>query len=816
MENEKLENLIKKYELTNINENTLKIIRFFDEFNLLTLQENEKLINNNAIEFACCRLCDNQKKDIFWSLVFSYIYNIEKSQNTITWNLFYSNLRENIKVKCSRCHLKNKTEKCPFKILANIVNVEKIENLEEKELLQYILKKPETNSEVTIDFKLDTKNIDMIALKASEVLAKSEMVTDVQETKEGKIEFKYFDLENTKVNNFLPLMFDKTQYKEDQFSIDNIEEQIKMQTEYFAQSPYRLAAYIIYKCQKENIDIYKFYKNYEKQMMDKRDEYYSKNAKYKIHHMPYNQEVKILLEDLTNYIINTIQSRKSVRIPINIILYTTDPNIIKEITTYINRLVFYYGYIKNSKINNISTNAILSDYRSLKNYYYDLNENGQKKQPNFGINLISDFTLVNYEKYDFKMRILNLLEECMHQYENDLITVISGKKEVIDEILANNSSLKHLFNIKFEFKDLDEKEVLDITTKNLEKIANTTEEFKKALQEYIRTTYREEELKSKEYANDLSNKIIYNYFKNEKVCKNYTIKDLPVCERKRNMEEILENLNELTGLHNIKEEINNLVELLEFHKKIESKDNVINLHMLFKGNPGTGKTTVARIMADIFYQLGYINTNKLIEVEAKDLIGEYLGQTGPKTYRVIEKALDGVLFIDEAYTLTTAKGTANYSMECISTLIKAMEEYKGRLIMIFAGYKDEMNDFVRLNPGILSRIGYDIEFKDYIKEELLEIFMHIAKKRGFEVEPQAQEKVKKVIEKAINFENFGNARFIVNFFDKTLLLHARNTKNLYNKEELTLITSDDIDIELMEKNLRDANKKSGKIGFSIG
>ena len=155
-------------------------------------------------------------------------------------------------------------------------------------------------------------------------------------------------------------------------------------------------------------------------------------------------------------------------------------------------------------------------------------------------------------------------------------------------------------------------------------------------------------------------------------------------------------------------------------------------------------------------------------------------------------------------------------MECISTLIKAMEEYKGRLIMIFAGYKDEMNDFVRLNPGILSRIGYDIQFKDYTKEELLEIFMHIAKKRGFEVEPQAQEKVKKVIEKAINFENFGNARFIVNFFDKTLLLHARNTKNLYNKEELTLITSDDIDIELMEKNLRDANKKSGKIGFSIG
>lgn len=815
MENEKLESLIEKYELTNIDEKTLKIIRFFAEFNLLTLQENENLKNNNAIEFACCRLCDNQKTDSFWSLVLSYIYNIEKNINTITWNLFYSNLKENIKIKCSRCHLKSKEEKCPFKILANILNVEKIEGLKEKELLQYILKNPEGNSDIKLDIKLDTKNIDMISLKASEILAKSEMVTNVQEIEKGKIAFKYFDLENTKVTNFLPIMFDKTQYKEDQFSIENIEEQIKMQTEYFTQSPYRLAAYIIYTCQKENIDIYKFYQKYEKQMMDKRDEYYSRNVKYKIHHMPYNQEVKTLLEDLTNYIINTTQSRKSVKIPINIILYTTDPNIIKEITTYLNRVVFYYGYIKNSKINNISTNAILSDYRSLKNYYYDLNENGQKKQPNFGINLISDFTLVNYEKYDLKMRILNLLEECMHQYENDLITVISGKKEAIDEILANSSSLKHLFNIKFEFKDLDEKEVLDITTKNLERIANTTEEFKKALQEYIHITYREEEIKSKEYANDLSNKIIYNYFKNEKVRKNYIVEDLPAFERKRNMDDILENLNELTGLQNIKEEINNLVELLEFHKKIESKDNMINLHMLFKGNPGTGKTTVARIMADIFYQLGYINTNKLIEVEAKDLIGEYLGQTGPKTSRVIENALDGVLFIDEAYTLSAAKGTANYSVECISTLIKAMEEYQGRVIMIFAGYKEEMNEFVRLNPGILSRIGYDIEFKDYTEAELLEIFMNIAQKKGFEIEPQAQEKVKQVIEKAMKFENFGNARFIVNFFDKTLLLHARNTKNLYNKEELTKITAEDIDIALMEKNLREANRKIGKIGFSM-
>lgn len=441
---------------------------------------------------------------------------------------------------------------------------------------------------------------------------------------------------------------------------------------------------------------------------------------------------------------------------------------------------------------------------------------GNTIEPNLGILLISDFGLLRHEKEDFRMRILNLLEESVENSSRDIITVISGKKETIDEILSDNPSLRHKFHICFDFKDLEENEVTEIVLKNIERLGKIEDNLKSELKEYISITYPESDLKSKEYAIDLSNKIIFNYFKNGEIDDIVSKDVLPDYEKKRKIEDILVDLNELIGLENIKEEINHLIDLLEFNKKIEKKNmGAINLHMLFKGNPGTGKTTVARILADIFYQLGYINTNKLIEVEAKDLIGEYLGQTAPKTYRVIEKALDGVLFIDEAYTLASAKGSADFAAECISTLIKSMEDYKGRIIIIYAGYREEMNNFVKLNPGILSRIGYDIEFKDYTEEQLLEIFEKTVEKRGLTLDEKAKEKVRKVVETAMHIENFGNARFMINLFEKTLLRHARNTKNLYNQEELTCITENDIDSEIAENNLKNMSSKSKKIGFSI-
>lgn len=224
----------------------------------------------------------------------------------------------------------------------------------------------------------------------------------------------------------------------------------------------------------------------------------------------------------------------------------------------------------------------------------------------------------------------------------------------------------------------------------------------------------------------------------------------------------------------------------------ELKINNVNLHMVFLGNPGTGKTTVARMISSILYNLKYIKQDKLIEVSSKDLVAEYVGQTAVKTMNVIEKAMGGILFIDEAYALSDKNGENTYNGECIATLIKAMEDYRDQLVVIFAGYTKEMQDFLDSNSGIISRIGYTLEFDDYTNDELIEIFKGMVKKSGFLLEEDAIPVLINLIDKNRNTKNFGNARFIRNVFEKTVINHAKNTKNNKRKDILKTITKKDI------------------------
>ena len=217
--------------------------------------------------------------------------------------------------------------------------------------------------------------------------------------------------------------------------------------------------------------------------------------------------------------------------------------------------------------------------------------------------------------------------------------------------------------------------------------------------------------------------------------------------------------------------------------------------MVFLGNPGTGKTTVARMICNILYDLKYIKQNKLIEVTTKDLVGQYVGQTAPKTMDVVEKAMGGVLFIDEAYALKDKDGQNTYNGEAIATLIKAMEDHRDDLVVIFAGYTKEMQDFLDSNSGIMSRIGYTLEFDDYTNEELKQIFELMVKKAGFELEEDALDELENIINDHRNDKNFGNARFIRNVFEKTVLKHANNTKNIKKKNVLKKITKEDISYE---------------------
>ena len=208
--------------------------------------------------------------------------------------------------------------------------------------------------------------------------------------------------------------------------------------------------------------------------------------------------------------------------------------------------------------------------------------------------------------------------------------------------------------------------------------------------------------------------------------------------------------------------------------------------------------------------MGYINQNKLVEVTAKDLISEYIGQTSGKTFNVVKSALGGVLFIDEAYSITFSNGTtgANFGEECIATLLKLMEDYKDKLIVIFAGYKDEMNKFLDTNPGLTSRIGYKVQFEDFTIDELTQIFVNLLHNNKLEITDEGLKEAQRIIKISAGIKDFGNARYINQMFQRVLIEHSKNIEYNNEKKNLYIIDKEDIKEENL---LADSNRR--KIGF---
>ena len=297
---------------------------------------------------------------------------------------------------------------------------------------------------------------------------------------------------------------------------------------------------------------------------------------------------------------------------------------------------------------------------------------------------------------------------------------------------------------------------------------------------------------TKTYAKTLDDYITYR----DKLVNYISFNDsIPVISETKSNDQIFAELNDLVGLQTVKDALKDLVSLISLKQKTEGSLKIkdINLHMLFLGNPGTGKTTVARLLSGILYNLGYIKENKLIEVSSKDLVAEYVGQTAPKTNAVIERAKGGILFIDEAYAL--ASDNSSYNDEAVATLIKGMEDFRDDLVVILAGYTKEMQAFLNSNSGIVSRIGYTLTFNDYTVDELIEIFKSFIKKSGFKITDGALNKAKILIEENINTKNFGNARFVRNMYEKTVVRHATNIKDKVRKDLLITITEEDVNVD---------------------
>lgn len=260
-------------------------------------------------------------------------------------------------------------------------------------------------------------------------------------------------------------------------------------------------------------------------------------------------------------------------------------------------------------------------------------------------------------------------------------------------------------------------------------------------------------------------------------------------------------LDDLIGLEAVKKEVRSLANFVKLQKQREAKGlktAKVSYHLVFYGSPGTGKTTVARIVGRIYKDLGVLKKGHTVETDRAGLVGEYVGKTGPKTDTVISQALDGVLFIDEAYSLVPEGGSGNdYGQEAISTILKRMEDYRDRLVVIVAGYKDEMQRFIDSNPGLQSRFNRYIDFPDYSPKELTDIFKMYMRKNQYTISEETENYLKEQFEYVVAHKdrNFGNARFARNVFEKSIQAQANRLggREGLSKEVLTELTIDDLE-----------------------
>jgi len=256
--------------------------------------------------------------------------------------------------------------------------------------------------------------------------------------------------------------------------------------------------------------------------------------------------------------------------------------------------------------------------------------------------------------------------------------------------------------------------------------------------------------------------------------------------------------NDLVGLVPVKTRLREIAALLvvdRLRREFGLDAEPPSLHMCFTGSPGTGKTTVARRVATILHRLGYVSRGHLVSVTRDDLVGQYVGHTAPKTREVLQRAMGGVLFIDEAYYLYRAENERDYGQEAIELLLQMMEDKRHELVVILAGYKDRMDSFFSSNPGMSSRIAHHIDFPDYSCEELLEIGDRMVEEQGYRFSDSARQAFAELVERRMTMPRFANARSVRNALERARLRHANRlveSGGSLSRDDLLRIEESDI------------------------
>nr|WP_242854350.1 AAA family ATPase [Oxobacter pfennigii] len=272
------------------------------------------------------------------------------------------------------------------------------------------------------------------------------------------------------------------------------------------------------------------------------------------------------------------------------------------------------------------------------------------------------------------------------------------------------------------------------------------------------------------------------------------------------LEDVMKELDSLIGLYDVKKLVKEIQAFATIQKRRKEENltaDSLVFHMVFKGNPGTGKTTVARILSKIFNKIGILEKGHLVEVERADLVGEYIGHTAQKVREQVKKALGGILFIDEAYSLARG-GDKDFGKEAIDTLVKAMEDYRESFVLILAGYQDEMDYFISTNPGLKSRFPIKIEFNDYSTEDLIKISKIMVEKRQYKLSPDAIRRIRAILDSKSQSNDYrlGNARLVRNIVEAAIRKQAVrlvNKPNISREDLISLKGEDFVDEEGSQK-----------------
>lgn len=531
------------------------------------------------------------------------------------------------------------------------------------------------------------------------------------------------------------------------------------------------------------------------------------------------EDVKNKLQDLVitcqNVALRAKKTGVKIRLGMDMVITGNTGTGKTELVKVIQNLLFSTGVIKNK--NAVIVDAVDYDEFSRKtdkidNWQENINkakggilviENAQKLLPQSAANDINN---------------LDKLFKCMNdQWNNDPIVILSGLSGLKAFMLAN-PDIANRFEYNFELKDFSVEELTEICKKKLFNDYDEltlSEEAKAKLNRVFKYEFRN---KKADFGNGhlaarIASDIFANVIKRNYSAQSVEIEDITNQEFvQKTYNEILKELDRFVGIDEVKHSIEKIITKLETDKLIHGDDakREIKDHFLFLGNPGTGKTTIARIFADILNSLEVLPVGQLVEVSRDDLVAEFVGQTAPKVENVFQRAMGGILFIDEAYSINKDENDS-FGKEAIDTLLKLIEDNRGKMVTIAAGYSKEMADFLSANSGMKSRFNETINFKDYNSAELTEIFRRMVKSEKLILDDDAGKNISNFFNRMYisrDVRTFGNAREVRNVFEKTLKnrsLRIQKTleSRVLSQEEIHTIIRADIEGEenLKEKDL---------------